>query len=132
MKLFINQIKVKKRVRGDLGDMVSLMKSLQHHGLLNPVVVNDKHELIAGYRRLEAARRLGWSAIEVTVVKKATEAASLAMEIDENTQRKDFSPEELAEARARLEKLLNPSLVRRLINALKSVLGRFLALFRKT
>ena len=56
----IDDIKIKKRVRRDLGDLEALKESLRLYGLLNPITLNSKYELIAGERRLEAAKSLGW------------------------------------------------------------------------
>ena len=118
MQMPIDQIRIKKRVRKNLGSLQPLMDSLQEQGLLNPIVVNTKNELIAGQRRLESAKRLGWQSIAVTVVDRTGEADKLAMEIDENLYRLDLTDEELAAARMRLEKLRNPGLLRKILQAL--------------
>ena len=122
MLLHIGDIKIKKRIRKDLGDLAPLMESLRDHGLMNPIVVNLRHELIAGHRRLEAARRLGWPQIEATVMDPGGELGMLELELEENVLRRDFSPDELAEARKKLEKLRNPGLLRRLWLWIKNVL----------
>lgn len=114
MLLKIEDIKVKKRIRRDLGDLGPLMDSLRDHGLMNPVAVNRRHELIAGRRRLESARRLGWEYIEATVMEPAGELGMLELEVEENVLRRDFTAEELARASRELEKLRNPGFFRRL------------------
>ena len=58
MLVNINDIKIKKRVRRDLGDLEALKNSLRTYGLLNPITINGKYELIAGERRLQAAKQL--------------------------------------------------------------------------
>ena len=121
MQLKITDIKIKKRIRKDLGDLSPLMESLRDHGLMNPVVVNRKHELIAGHRRLESARRLGWEHIEATVMDTAGELGMLELEVEENILRRDFSADELAEARNKLEKLRNPGFFKRLWLWIKQV-----------
>lgn len=118
MHIEVNRIIVRKRVRKNLGDLASLMDSLRRHGLLNPVVVNGRYELIAGHRRLEAAKRLGWSTIQVQVVDSDNEADLVEMEIEENTQRKNLTTDELAEAYIRLDRIKNPTLIRRIWQAL--------------
>ena len=123
MLLKITDIKIKKRIRKDLGDMSSLMESLRSHGLMNPVVVNRKHELIAGQRRLEAARSLGWEHIEATVMDAAGELGMLELEMEENMLRRDFSNTELAEARKKLEKLRNPGFFKSLWLRIRQLLG---------
>lgn len=105
MKLHIQEIKLSTRIRKDLGDIETLKESLHRHGLMNPVSVNKNNELIAGHRRLESAKQLGWEYIEVTYIDTDNEADMLALEIEENVRRKDLSETELEEALKRLEKL---------------------------
>jgi len=113
MKISLNQITIKKRVRMDLGDLQSLMDSLDARGLMNPITVNSDYELIAGHRRLESARRLGWDMIEVQVVEAPDELEMLELELEENLHRLDFTDLELSQARERIEKLRNPGFLRR-------------------
>ena len=105
----IEKIKVKKRVRKDLGNLSDLKDSLRTYGLLNPITINSKYELIAGERRLTAAREIGWTNINANVVDNLTEIEQLEMEIEENNQRKEFTEEELLEGYKRLEKLRHPN-----------------------
>src|SRR5262245_11525900 len=52
--------------RRTLRDMDELTASIAAHGLLQPLVVHrrgGRYELIAGHRRLEAIRRLGWERV---------------------------------------------------------------------
>ena len=114
MQIPIEQITVKKRVRMQLGELQSLMDSLETRGLMNPVTVNGNYELIAGHRRLESARRLGWDMIEVRVVEAPDELGMLELELEENLHRLDFTVLELSQARARIEKLRHPGFFRRI------------------
>lgn len=118
MKIPLAQISVKKRVRMQLGDLQPLMDSLDERGLMNPVTVNSEYELIAGHRRLESARRLGWDMIEVQVVDVQDELGMLELELEENLHRLDFTAMELNHARARIEKLRRPGFLRRIWLAL--------------
>lgn len=120
----LDKIEVHKRVRHNLGDVTALSESLRKHGLLNPIVVNEKNELIAGHRRLEAAKRLKWSKIPARIILEEDEADLVEMEIDENTQRKDLTSDELADAYIRLDRLRNPGWIRRLIEWIKSLFTR--------
>jgi ParB family transcriptional regulator, chromosome partitioning protein len=119
----VHDIIIKPRIRKDLGDVGALMESLRKFGLLNPVVINSKGELIAGHRRLESARRLGWQYIEVMVLEKEGEIEKLELEIEENIQRKSLTPDELTDAYERLEKLRNPGLVKRILDWLRQFFG---------
>ena len=94
----IDKIKIKNRIRRDLGDVQPLMDSMKRHGLFNPLVVNRDRELIAGRRRYEAARRLGWTAIQCRVLDQRDRTTMLEIEIEENTARKDFNSDEMADA----------------------------------
>ncbi len=87
----IDEIVIGERVRKDMGDLQSLAASMQQHGLLHPPVVKSDNTLVAGHRRIAAARLLGWKEIAVTVINVED---LLAAERDENAERKDFTPTE--------------------------------------
>lgn len=89
--LRITEISIGERVRKDMGDIAGLAESIKRHGLLHPVVVRGDGALIAGHRRIEAMKLLGWSDVPVTVVEVAD---LLGAERDENVARKDFTPTE--------------------------------------
>ncbi|MFW6313559.1 MAG: ParB N-terminal domain-containing protein [Spirochaetota bacterium] len=131
MQIDIDEIIIRKRVRRNLGDLTSLMESLQRHGLLNPVVINSQNELIAGHRRTEAARRLGWRTIEARVVNNENQADLVEMEIEENTQRKNLTSDELAEAYLRLDRMRHPSLFVRIWNAIARLFRRLFSRSRR-
>lgn len=118
MLVSIKDIKVKKRVRKDLGNLENLKDSLRRYGLLNPITLNSKYQLIAGERRLEAAKAIGWTSINANIIDNLTPLSQLEMELEENNQRKEFTDEELLEGYKRLARLRNPSPLRRLWDAL--------------
>lgn len=89
----ISAIKVSSRFRKDLGDIDALAKSIGEIGLLHPIVINESDDLIAGVRRLEACKKLGWTEIPVRVVNLEEIRKG---EIAENTVRKDFVASEIA------------------------------------
>lgn len=104
----IDQIRVNKRDRSDLGDITQLAASIAAIGLLHPVVVTAENELVAGERRLAALVELGWVKAPVTVVDLSTAEAVLRAEMDENTCRKDLTPYEASRARERRAAVLAP------------------------
>ncbi len=108
MQVLISDIKIKKRVRKDLGDIDMLKDSLKRYGLMNPITINSQYELVAGHRRLEAAKALGWSTIDAIMVDSKDKLLLLELELEENVQRKAFTDEELLEGFEALEKLRNP------------------------
>ncbi len=126
MRMAVHDIIIKPRIRRDLGDVGALMESLRKFGLLNPIIINSEGELIAGHRRLESARRLGWQSIEVIVLAKESEMDKLKLEIEENIQRKSLTPDELADAYERLEKLKNPGLIKRILDWIRQIIRKLL------
>ena len=125
----IEDIKIKKRVRKNLGDIESLKDSIKQYGLMNPITLNAKYELVAGERRLEAAKELGWERINAIVLdKNVDKVRQLEMEIEENNQRKEFTDEELLEEYKRLEHLRNPSIFMKILTFIANL---FVALARK-
>lgn len=117
MLINISAIKVKHRIRKDLGDLEPLKDSLKRYGLLNPVTIDSKYRLIAGERRLEAAKQLGWTNISAVIINNISPVTKLELELEENNQRKEFTDAELLEGYRRLERLRNPSFFRRILNA---------------
>lgn len=124
MQVPITEIKVKKRIRRDLGDIASLAESFKKYGQINPIVITKKNILIAGERRLEAAKYLGWKTINAMVADVSGSLAKLEYEVEENIQRKEFSLQETAEASKKLYRLRNPGFFRRIINAIVSFIKR--------
>jgi N6-adenosine-specific RNA methylase IME4/ParB-like chromosome segregation protein Spo0J len=96
----IDQIQIGFRYRKDLGDLHSLADSIGEVGLLHPVVVTLEGRLIAGQRRLEACRSLGWTEIPVTVVDLLQAARG---EAHENFVRKDLLPSEIVALKRAIE-----------------------------
>ena len=96
----IDQIEVGFRYRKDLGDLRALADSIAEVGLLHPVVVTSSGRLIAGQRRLQACRQLGWTEIPVTVVDLLQAARG---EAHENFVRKDLLPSEIVALKRAIE-----------------------------
>jgi ParB family chromosome partitioning protein len=86
-----------RSVLGD-ADLTELADSLREHGLVQPIVVRargDRHQLIAGQRRLAAARRLGWERVPVRVL-DVDDRQMAEIAIVENLQRRDLDALEKA------------------------------------
>jgi ParB family chromosome partitioning protein len=118
MQVPIKDIIVKKRIRREMGDIEALSESLKRYGQISPIVISNKNVLIAGGRRLEAAKQLGWRTINAVISDSTTELARLELEIEENIQRRDFNMEEVSEATKKLYHLQNPGILRRIVNAI--------------
>jgi ParB family chromosome partitioning protein len=98
----ITAIRVGERHRRDMGDIEGLAASIAELKLLHPVVVRPDGELIAGARRLEAVKALGWTHVPVNVVDID---AVVRGEYAENSFRKDFTLSEAVAIKRELEPL---------------------------
>jgi ParB family chromosome partitioning protein len=83
-------------------ELQDLTASIREHGVLQPLIVTPgdmegRFVLIAGERRLEAARLAGLVSVPV-LVRQATDQQRLELAIIENVQRSDLSALEQAEA----------------------------------
>jgi ParB family chromosome partitioning protein len=116
MQIPIADIIVKKRIRKEMGDLEALADSMNRIGQISPIVITEKNVLLSGGRRLEAARRLGWRTINAIVAKLPGGVTMLEVEIEENKQRSDFTPEESSRAMKRLYRQKHPGFLRRLWN----------------
>ena len=96
MQLPIDSIKIGPRIRKDFGDIQALADSLSRHGQIQPIVVDKDNFLIAGERRLTAAKELGWTHIEAIPREDLDDVGKMEIELEENIRRKEFSwPEEV-------------------------------------
>jgi hypothetical protein len=95
----IASIKVGQRHRRDMGDLTTLGESIRQEGLLQPIGVTDRLELVFGERRILAVRDV---LKRKTILARVVDVSSiLAGEYHENEIRKDFTPSErVAIARA--------------------------------
>jgi len=81
-----------------------LMASIKEKGILQPILVREKdgqHEVIAGERRLRAARALDLEKIPA-IVKDVTDQEAFIIALIENIQREELNPIEEAEAYRKL------------------------------
>ncbi|MGP1416054.1 MAG: ParB N-terminal domain-containing protein [Treponema sp.] len=105
----INSIKVKRRIREKTVSIQPLVESIQKYGLLEPIIIDQNNRLIAGFRRLQACKQLGFKTILVNVVSVEDAETFLLLELEENTCRFQFSEEELTKAKKQLEKIRHPN-----------------------
>src|SRR6516225_7787676 len=98
-ELKIADIVVGDRHRRDMGDLTTLAESIRQEGLLQPIGVTDRLELVFGERRIRAVRDI---LKKKTILARIVDVSSiLAGEYHENEIRKDFTPSErVAIARA--------------------------------
>jgi ParB family chromosome partitioning protein len=94
------------RLMFDSVALQELADSIKQHGVLQPPVVTQlpggDYQLIAGERRVRAAKLAGLQTVPV-VVKEVSPQAQLELALIENVQRADLDPVEEARAYATLE-----------------------------
>jgi len=122
----ISEIVIGNRYRKEVGDLESLKQSMSTVGQLQPVVLDGLRNLIAGFRRIEAAKQLGWTKISCTSISAMKDAKlALIAERDENTCREPLKlTEKYAIGRA-LEVLEKPKAKERQKRKPKSVRENF-------
>jgi ParB family chromosome partitioning protein len=89
----------------DEAKLKELAASIAAHGVLSPIILRREEgrlEVVAGERRLRAARMAGLSAVPA-VVKELSGGQALELALVENLQREDLNPIEQAEAYLRLQ-----------------------------
>jgi ParB family transcriptional regulator, chromosome partitioning protein len=88
------------------GALDELAESIRQHGILQPLVVtrlpDGDYQLVAGERRLRAAKQAGLETVPV-VIKEVSAQQQLELALIENIQRADLDPIEEARAYAMLE-----------------------------
>ena len=94
------------RTAFDAASLAELAQSIREHGLIQPLLVSRggggaTYQLIAGERRLLAAREVGLKRVPV-IVKEANPQALLELALVENLQRQDLGALEEAAAFRRL------------------------------
>ncbi|MBI3746708.1 MAG: ParB/RepB/Spo0J family partition protein [Chloroflexi bacterium] len=88
------------RLRMDDAALETLTASIREHGVIQPVLVTetlDGYQLVAGERRVRAARAAGLDRIPA-VVRQLADREQLELALVENLQREDLDPVESAHA----------------------------------
>lgn len=80
----------------DADDLDGLMSSISQKGLLQPIIVrtlqnSNSYEIVAGYRRYSACKKLGWRKIACQIV-ELTDKEAFEVSIVENVQRERLNP----------------------------------------
>ena len=93
------------RTRMDEGSLYELAESIKAQGVMQPILVRpmsgERYEIIAGERRMRAARLAGLDDVPV-LVKNVPDESAAAMALIENIQREDLNPLEEAHGLQRL------------------------------
>ncbi|KKK80033.1 hypothetical protein LCGC14_2827520, partial [marine sediment metagenome] len=105
-----------KRIRTDMGDLAALATDLKEFGLHHPILVLDKtflsdaedlngqpYLLLAGERRFRAALLNKWTEIPAKITQRRLSKWEISViELHENLQRKNMSPLEEANSKAKI------------------------------
>ena len=112
-ELDLNQIKPNRfqpRQSFDEDKINELSLSIAKHGVLSPILVRETgaggYELIAGERRLRAAKKAGLKTLPC-LIDSAEDQTSLELALIENLQREDLNPIEEARGYDRLKREFN-------------------------
>jgi ParB family chromosome partitioning protein len=92
------------RLRFSEEQLEALAESVQQQGILQPLLIrkdNQGYELIAGERRLKAAKKVGLTQVPA-IIREVSDHELLEISIIENIQRENLNPMEEAEAYQRL------------------------------
>ncbi|MHB1418487.1 MAG: ParB/RepB/Spo0J family partition protein [Bacillota bacterium] len=120
MKLKISEIVIGERRREDMGDIQGLAESIKQYGLLHPIVVSEDKKLVAGGRRLEACKLLGWEEIPATFLGELSDKQLREIELEENLRRKDLTEIEKSRNMVELANIkagqIKPSMAQRAID----------------
>ena len=95
--LLISNIKISSNLYRQTENR-SLYESIKEKGLLQPIIVrpiNDYYEIIAGNRRYDACKKLGWKKVICHIV-EATDKEAFEISLVENIQRNNLDPIEEA------------------------------------
>ncbi|MEO5705328.1 MAG: ParB/RepB/Spo0J family partition protein [Candidatus Limnocylindrales bacterium] len=80
--------------------LATLAESIRHHGVIQPILVTetiDGYQLVAGERRVRAARIAGLERIPA-IIRQLADRQQLELALVENLQREDLDPIEAARA----------------------------------
>lgn len=88
------------KLRLKIKDIDSLADDMKERGQLSPLFVRPKaegkYELVSGYRRFEALKKIGAKETLARIFSNLTEDQALGMAVAENDQRNDLTPLEKA------------------------------------
>ena len=120
------------RTRFDKAALAELTESIRANGILQPLLLRPgrkagRYELIAGERRLRAARAAGLTHVPA-LTGQTDDQAKLRMQIAENVDRENLEPEEVAKAvRALYDECKDIGQVAAVMKRSKSWVSKYLA-----
>ena len=106
-KIDIEKIVIKERMRKlfDEDALQQLTESILQFGQLQPIVIDQSNQLIAGERRLIACKRAGLKEVEIKRREVKDDWERKAIELEENICREDLTWQEAIEGKLELHTL---------------------------
>jgi len=104
MQIPLKDIKIPPRIRNKKIEVDDLVESMSEFGQLQPILINQDYELIAGYRRYKAAKKLGWQTIDAKIIDVKDKKKRVLIELEENQARMNFTAEEIEKAKKMLSR----------------------------
>lgn len=101
----LNEINVGDRFRKKFEDIDKLAESISKNGLIEPIIIDEHFNLIAGERRFKAHQLLAKETILARTIADLSELEKKEIEIEENVQRKAFTWQEECFAKKHLHEL---------------------------
>ena len=95
-RLPIESIKLRNRMRKEIGDISGLMYSISRHGLIHPIVIDHENFLIGGERRYRAHIALKLPTIDCIYREQVSIDEQAELEFEENFWRKSMTWQEEA------------------------------------
>lgn len=91
MQVRVSEIVEGSRFRQEYGDLTELKNSIERFGIIEPIVLDEFSNLIAGGRRLHAARELGLEEVPAVFRGDVDDLQAREIELEENIHRKDLT-----------------------------------------
>lgn len=115
MEISIDWIRVDGHPRKVLNGIDALANSMKNIGLVSPIVVTSTGHVLAGTRRVAAARVLGWSRIRAYVVDTFDDALIVLLQTQSNDhiEQQRMMPSELVSLGLLIESMSRPNLLSR-------------------
>ena len=105
MEIALKLIVVGTRFREKFEDIDKLAESISKFGLIEPIVIDENNNLIAGERRYKAHQLLKKETIECKFMKDLSDLEKKEIELEENIMRKQFTWQEEVVAKEHLHNL---------------------------
>jgi len=110
-QMLLDEIVINNKYLRINSNVDELVKSIEQIGLIHPLIVNKKNELLAGGRRYSAAKKLGLEKVPVTILNKNSLEEEL-ISLDENLMRVSLDDLEFESSLRRAKEVyeeLNPN-----------------------